>query len=147
MGVTLLLTVYQGIKLGRRRGMNGKENECIGGWAPGNYYFECTICKGEFTGDKKAYQCKPCAEELKEKEEKMSANICYEVIKEKPNMISTPTPSRFIEVIEKIFGSMPCVITQNDFAVVSALAIADSQFEEFSEILHRQAPVRIGAQF
>ena len=33
----------------------------IVGYAPGNYNCQCTTCKAEFTGDKRAVQCEPCA--------------------------------------------------------------------------------------
>ncbi len=35
-------------------------NYPIGGYAPGNYNCQCTTCKAEFTGDKRAVQCEPC---------------------------------------------------------------------------------------
>ena len=40
------------------------ENESkypIGGYAPGNYMCNCTTCKTQFQGDKRAVQCEPCA--------------------------------------------------------------------------------------
>lgn len=33
----------------------------IGGYAPGNYICNCSICKKQFQGDKRAVQCEPCA--------------------------------------------------------------------------------------
>ena len=33
----------------------------IGGYAPGNYMCNCSTCKTQFQGDKRAVQCEPCA--------------------------------------------------------------------------------------
>ena len=36
----------------------------IGGYAPGNYMCNCSTCKTQFQGDKRAVQCEPCAIEM-----------------------------------------------------------------------------------
>jgi hypothetical protein len=36
----------------------------IGGFATGNYMCNCTTCKKQFMGDKRAVQCEPCAIEM-----------------------------------------------------------------------------------
>ena len=41
--------------------MNKKEIEPRNGFATGNYYNNCTICRELFLGDKRAYQCSDCA--------------------------------------------------------------------------------------
>lgn len=40
----------------------------IGGYAPGNYMCNCSTCKKQFIGDKRAVQCEPCAIEMTKKE-------------------------------------------------------------------------------
>ena len=41
--------------------MENKSKYPIGGYAPGNYMCNCTTCKTQFQGDKRAVQCEPCA--------------------------------------------------------------------------------------
>ncbi len=41
----------------------------IGGYAPGNYWCKCCICKEKFMGDKRAVQCEPCAVKMKKESE------------------------------------------------------------------------------
>jgi len=42
----------------------------IGGYAPGNYMCNCSICKIQFQGDKRAVQCEPCAIKMTKEEPK-----------------------------------------------------------------------------
>lgn len=32
----------------------------IGGYAPGNYYRNCTTCNEKYQGDKRSFECEPC---------------------------------------------------------------------------------------
>ena len=40
----------------------------IGGYAPGNYMCNCSTCKTQFQGDKRAVQCEPCAIKMVQKQ-------------------------------------------------------------------------------
>jgi hypothetical protein len=40
----------------------------IGGYAPGNYMCNCSTCKTQFQGDKRAVQCEPCAIKMIQKQ-------------------------------------------------------------------------------
>ena len=40
----------------------------IGGYAPGNYMCNCSTCKTQFQGDKRAVQCEPCAVKMIQKQ-------------------------------------------------------------------------------
>ena len=42
----------------------------IGGYAPGYYMCNCSTCKKQFQGDKRAVQCEPCAIEMIKEEPK-----------------------------------------------------------------------------
>jgi len=42
----------------------------IGGYAPGNYMCNCSTCKTQFQGDKRAVQCEPCAIKMTKEEPK-----------------------------------------------------------------------------
>jgi len=43
----------------------------IGGYAPGNYMCNCTTCKTQFIGDKRAVQCEPCAVKMVEEQSQL----------------------------------------------------------------------------
>jgi hypothetical protein len=44
--------------------MGKKPKYPIGGYAEGNYMCNCSTCKKQFMGDKRAVQCEPCAIEM-----------------------------------------------------------------------------------
>jgi len=48
--------------------MENKSKYPIGGYAPGNYMCNCSTCKTQFQGDKRAVQCEPCAVKMVEKQ-------------------------------------------------------------------------------
>ena len=48
--------------------MENKSKYPIGGYAPGNYMCNCTTCKTQFQGDKRAVQCEPCAVKMVEEQ-------------------------------------------------------------------------------
>ena len=47
----------------------------IGGYAPGNYKCNCTTCKTQFQGDKRAVQCEPCAVKMVEEQKQHLIDI------------------------------------------------------------------------
>jgi hypothetical protein len=48
----------------------------IGGYAPGNYMCNCSTCKTQFQGDKRAVQCEPCAIKMTKEESKQDCKDC-----------------------------------------------------------------------
>lgn len=55
--------------------MENKSKYPIGGHAPGNYMCNCTTCKTQFQGDKRAVQCEPCAVKMVEEQKQHLIDI------------------------------------------------------------------------
>lgn len=47
-----------------------------GGWAPGNYWNKCPVCKEAFVGDKRAGICADCAYDETPKPQEPVHHIC-----------------------------------------------------------------------
>ena len=79
----------------------------------------------------------------------MSATIYYRKLdKADPHLKTVGSPSTFIEVIQELFGDLPCTLTRADVLILRGAEAARKGigFKELADIIESVGPVEIYAK-